>query len=216
MQGSVVCPGEPPGLVFGRGCLRAAGESTMTQQAPAPGSSQVTLADFGEDEASRWENLMRRFDRPLRGYFASRIRNPSDIDDLVQEVFVQLLRRASGGPIEHVQQYLFQVASSVLCDQGRYMKSRRFDAHESYEEDVHAVATEISLERIVIGEETLRRMNEALQQLPERTRDIFFLRAIQQRKHEEVAVLLGISTRIVHKHMARALTHLHEFMTELA
>src|SRR5690606_10310350 len=105
----------------------------MTQQAPVP--DQLTLADFGEDEASRWQNLMQRFDRPLRGYLATRVRNPSDIDDLVQEVFIQLLRRGSGAPIEHVQQYLFQVASSVLCDQGRYMKSRRSDAHETYEED---------------------------------------------------------------------------------
>jgi RNA polymerase sigma factor (sigma-70 family) len=187
----------------------------MTQQASASSGVGV-VADVGEDEVHRWEDLMRRFERPLRGYFASRIRNPSDIDDLVQEVFVQLLRRSSGGPIEHVQQYLFQVASSVLCDQGRYMKSRRLDAHETYEEDLHAVPTEISLERIVIGEETLRRMNAALLELPERTRDIFFLRAIQQRKHEEVAALLGISTRIVHKHMARALTHLHAFMNELS
>lgn len=177
-------------------------------------STQMALADFGDDETSRWENIMRRYDRPLRGFFATRARNAADIDDLVQEVFMQLLRRASGGPIENVQPYLFQVASNVLCDSGRRMKSHHQDAHESYDESVHAIATEISLERIVIGEDTLRQMNVALQELPQRTRDVFFLRGMRQCKHEEVAHMLGISLHTVHKHMSRALRHLDKIMKD--
>ena len=66
MQGSVVCPGEPPGLVFGRGCLRAAGESAMTQQAPAPGSSQVTLADFGEESLRLMNEALQQLQERTR------------------------------------------------------------------------------------------------------------------------------------------------------
>lgn len=179
----------------------------MAGQALQP-TGQNALADFGQDEATRWENVMRRFGPPLRGYFANRVRNPADIDDLVQEVFVQLLQRSSGGPIEHVQQYLFQVASNVLCDQGRRRKARHQDQHEAYDETVHAVATEISMERIVIGEESMERVAAALEQLPQRTRDVFFLRGMRQRKHEEIASMLGISKRAVQKHMAAALKHL--------
>lgn len=179
----------------------------MAGQALQP-TGQNALADFGQDEATRWENVMRRFGPPLRGYFANRVRNPADIDDLVQEVFVQLLQRSSGGPIEHVQQYLFQVASNVLCDQGRRRKARHQDQHEEYDEAVHAVPTEISMERIVIGEEDMDRVARLLQQLPQRTRDVFFLRSMRQRKHEEIASMLGISKRAVQKHMANALKHL--------
>lgn len=186
----------------------------MTQSPSSSTPPPTALADFGDDATHQWENVMRRYGPALRGFFAQRARNPSDVDDLVQEVFVQLLRRGNGKPIERVQQYVFQVASSVLCDQGRSMKARQHDAHESYDEASHAIATEISLERIVIGEEMLARMNAALQKLPQRTRDIFFLRAVQQRKHDDVARLLGISTRVVHKHMARALTYLHQHLAD--
>lgn len=168
-------------------------------------TGQVSLADFGQDDATRWENVMRRFGPPLRGYFANRVRNTADIDDLVQEVFVQLLQRTRGGPIEHVQQYVFQVASNGLCDMGRRRKARHLDQHEEYDETIHAVATEISMERIVIGEEEMDRVSRTLQQLPQRTRDVFFLRSMRQRKHEEIATLLGISKRAVQKHMANAL-----------
>ncbi len=151
---------------------------------------------------------MRRYGQALRGYFSSRVRNPADVDDLVQEVFVQMLRRTSGEPIEHAQHYLFQVASNVLCDQGRRMKARHQDQHESFDETVHGLSTEISPERIVLGRESIERVIAILQDLPPRTRDIFILRGIRQLRHEEVAHMLGVSMRVVHEHMAKALKHL--------
>lgn len=186
----------------------------MTVAGEAEPSAQIALADFGADDATRWENVMRRYGPPLRGYFASRVRNVADVDDLVQEVFAQLLQRASGGPIEHVQRYIFQVASNVLCDQGRRRKSREYDMHESYDEALHAIASEISMERIVIGEESMGRVNAALQKLPQRTRDVFFLRGMCQRQHEDIARVLGISKRAVQKHMAAALKHLGRTLNE--
>lgn len=169
---------------------------------------EKTLADFGEDEASRWENVMRRYEKALRGFFVNRVRNPADVDDLVQEVFVQLLRRGTDRPIDNVEGYLFRVASNVLCDQGRRMKSRHQDEHDPYDEELHGGATEITPARIVIGEQALSVVTEAMHELPRRTQDVFFLRGIRQRKHREVARMLGISERVVHKHMARALKHL--------
>lgn len=170
-----------------------------------PSAGPTTL---GAEDAAQWDAVVRRFAPALRGFFATRVRNPADIDDLVQEVFVQLLQRASGGPIEKVQQYLFQVAANVLCDQGRRRKVRHQDQHESFDEDVHALISELSPERIAIGQDDVRRVADALRELPAITRDVFFLRGIRNRKHDEVADMLGISLRSTHNHMDRALKHL--------
>lgn len=165
-------------------------------------------AGLGKDEARRWDSLVRCHEKALRGFFANRVRNQADVDDLVQEVFLQLLKRDDSQPIENVRHYLFRIASNVLCDQGRRMQSRRQDAHDPYDEELHGGATEITPARIAIGEQALELVNRALRELPQRTQDVFFLRGIRQRKHEEVARMLGISQRVVHKHMARALKHL--------
>ncbi len=69
-----------------------------------------------DEEKAELDAIARRYGPALRGYFANRVRNPSDIDDLVQEVFLQLLRRGSDEPVEHVEQYLFEVSSNVLSD----------------------------------------------------------------------------------------------------
>jgi RNA polymerase sigma factor (sigma-70 family) len=166
------------------------------------------LADFGEDDLSRWDNVARRYRVALGGFFANRVRNAADVDDLVQEVFVQLIRRGRGEPIEHIEQYLFQVAANVLRDHGRRRLVRHQDEHYSFDEDIHIFATEISPERVLLGEESLARFENALEQLPERTRDIFLLRSMERCKFADIARMLGVSKSTVEKEMVKAMMHL--------
>lgn len=177
-------------------------------------TEKVAFDDLGETDASRCEHLMRRYGPALRGYFASRLRNPADVDDLVQEVFVQLLRRTSEAPIQNAQHYLFQMASNVLCDHGRKQKVRHQDQHDSFDEMVHDLHTDISPERIVMGRETMQQVIAALEGLSPRTRDIFILRGVRQLKHEQVSHMLGVSTRVIHEHMAKAIQHLTKVFGE--
>lgn len=168
----------------------------------------IALAALGPDDAARWEAVALRYRAPLRGFFANRVRNPADVDDLVQEVFVQMIRRAEGEPIERVEQYLFQVAANVLRDLARRRQVRHYDAHDSFDETLHDGVSEISPERELLARESLSRLHAALRQLPERTRDIFVLRALEHYRTADVARMIGISTRAVEKHMTRALAHL--------
>lgn len=176
----------------------------------SPSAGREAFVDFGEDDASRWETIARLYTMPLRGYFSKRVRNQADVDDLIQEVFVQLLRRSRGKPIERVQQYLFQVAANVLRDQGRRGQARHLDEHESYDEARHEFSTEISPERVLLGEDAIERVATALQRLPQRTQDVFFLRAIDRCKFKDIARKLGVSLSTVEKEMADAILYLHE------
>jgi RNA polymerase sigma factor (sigma-70 family) len=188
---------------------------TKGEPEPPEETEKRSFSDFGDDARSRWANIVRRFEGPLRGFFANRVKNPADIDDLVQAVFLQLLQRNNGESIEYVQQYLFQAAANVLRDQHRRSMVRHGDQHQSYDEELHAVGTEISMERILIAQESVALVMSAINQLPERTREVFFLRGIGKRPHDEVALMLGISRRVVHKHMARAFKHLGRVLGEL-
>jgi RNA polymerase sigma-70 factor (ECF subfamily) len=66
----------------------------------------------------------------------------------------------------------------------------------------------IPLERVVLSEEALHRVDAALLQLNERTRDVFVLNRLEQMKNREIAQMLGISESAVEKHMTKALAHL--------
>ncbi|MBN4747395.1 RNA polymerase subunit sigma-24, partial [Pandoraea nosoerga] len=59
----------------------------------------------------------------LRRFFKRRA-NPSDVDDLVQDVFVRLHSAQLREPIENVEGYLFTVARHVLVSRHRAECSR--------------------------------------------------------------------------------------------
>lgn len=183
------------------------------------GNTQVSwgrpdLAGAGDDEIARWERAAQQFISPLRGFFHNRVRNPADVDDLVQEVFVQLIQRernqTNGEAVEHLEQYIFQTAANILRDRGRRDQVRHRDEHESYEESEHGFVTEITPERIVLGEEGIARVDAVLRQLPERTRDVFILRWVNKHTFPEIARKLGMTKRHAQRHMAAALKHLGE------
>jgi RNA polymerase sigma factor (sigma-70 family) len=182
----------------------------MTNSTPAPWPRALESAD--DDERTRWGNTVRQYTAQLRGFFVKRVRNPADVDDLVQEVFLQLIQRdrnsKTGEAIEHMEQYTFQAAANVLRDRGRRDQVRHRSAHESFDEALHALTTEITPERIVLGHEGIDRVNAVLSQLPERTRDVFVLRWTEKQSFPEIAQMLGMSTRAAQRHMALALKHL--------
>ncbi|WP_189644786.1 RNA polymerase sigma factor [Luteimonas gilva] len=168
----------------------------------------ASLAEYGEDFADRWNNVSLRYRAPLRGFFAKRVKDAAEVEDLTQEVFLHLIRRAHGEPIEHVEQYVFQVAANALRDWRRRRDVRDQDAHESFDAEIHQPATDISPERVLLGREAVEQVEAVLRGLPERTRDVFVLRALEQRKYAEIAAMMGISVRAAEKHMAKALAQL--------
>jgi len=138
----------------------------------------------------------------LRRYFRKRV-PASDVDDLVQEVFLNLQSRQTQSPIENVGGYLFAVAGHVLV---RYRTQSR-KAHaplESFAEDVYASSAP-SPERVLASHEELRRLVAALECLPLRTRDVFVLHRFEEMTYPAIACALHISVSAVEKQIMNAL-----------
>ncbi|WP_374471682.1 RNA polymerase sigma factor [Phenylobacterium sp.] len=151
--------------------------------------------------------------RALARYFASRIPDGAEVDDLVQEVFARLAARDSEAPIAHLSAFVFQLAANVLADRGRRRFARHADAHVPFEPERHA-EPDIDPHRILAARQDLEAATRALLQLPERTRTIFLLHRLEGRRAKEIAAQLGISVSAVEKHMMRALQHLSAMRTE--
>lgn len=161
------------------------------------------------ERATDIEALSRRFRVPLQRYFEKRIGRQAEIDDLVQEVFLNL---ASGGKIECVERpeaYLFKTAANVLTDRWRRLTARAADSHEPYDEEVHGSAREtLSPERALLGTQAVEQLVAALQELPERMRVVWALYHLEDLTHHEIARRLGITVSAIEKHIGRANGHL--------
>jgi RNA polymerase sigma-70 factor (ECF subfamily) len=153
--------------------------------------------------------LSERFRGVLMRYFERQVRESEDTEDMVQEVFVRLLRRRDLAAIDSPEGYLFETAASVVRDRARKRIVRHAQDHESYEESVHAVE-DASLERVSMDREALQVVIRALQELPERTRAVFVLHRMEELRQSELARRLGISVSAVEKHMIKAVAYLME------
>ncbi|MDB5576378.1 MAG: sigma-70 family polymerase sigma factor [Bradyrhizobium sp.] len=142
-----------------------------------------------------------------------RVRNHSDIDDMVQQVFERLLKRGDVTAIEQLGGYVFQTASSVFIDYQRRRRTRHADEHDQFDEHNHA-DVDFSPEHVLMERERLAHATTILLNLPERTRVIFVLRRLEGMKYLDIAARLGISVSAVEKHMERAVVRLTESLEQ--
>lgn len=170
----------------------------LIDAAPSPG------AGIGDEELRAW---MLQHGPALRRYFLRRA-NTADADDLVQDVFVLLQARGATSQIENVQGYLFRTAANVLARR-RQQRTWRWGAQEDLEA-VEGLADEISPERILISKQAIDMIMRALDDLPPRSAQAFFLYRFEHLSQEAVARRMGISVKAVEALMSRALRHLFE------
>ena len=154
------------------------------------------------------EHLAERYRRALNRFFDRRAPQlGSESEDLTQEVFVRLATRSSSEPIEQLDGYIFQTASSVLTDRARRRAVRKSDLHVAYEEPEHAVE-DFSPERVLLAREQVAMVRTVLERLPERVRAAFVLHRFEELGYAEIAKRLGVSVSSIEKYISQALKEL--------
>ncbi len=158
------------------------------------------------------ERLDARFRAPLMSFFLRRTGDRQDAEDLTQEVFVRILRRGEEPPTEYAEVFIFKVAANLLRDRARQAGARHKADHFSLDpvdpDAAPGLIEDLGPERVLLSQEALAAALRALEELGERTRDIFVLYRLERMKQREIAALYRISVSAVEKHIARASEHL--------
>ena len=160
--------------------------------------------------------LDARFRGPLMSFFLRRTGSRQDAEDLTQEVFLRILRRDEEPPENYAELFVFKIAANLLRDRARQSGARRRTDHVSLDladepasgQVAPGLIEDLGPERVLLSQEALAAALRALDQLGERTRDIFVLYRLEKMKQREIAALYGISVSSVEKYVARATEHL--------
>lgn len=159
------------------------------------------------------QGLNARFRGPLMAFFVKRIRDRVLAQDLTQETMLRVIAAHKVTPIEHVERYLFRVALNLLRDHNTreaqlgpsaFVPIDEATAHELE----HQLVEDLSPERVILSRDSLTDVLAALEELGERTRDIFVLFRLERMKQKDIATLLGIGQSTVEKHVMKATLHL--------
>jgi RNA polymerase sigma-70 factor (ECF subfamily) len=146
-------------------------------------------------------------------FFLRRLQNIAEAEDMTQEVLLRVIAASKLRPIEKASAFVFSVATNLLRDQRRKAVRSGEPVFLPIDE---ALASELesqlqedfSPERVLLSRDTLADALSLLDELGERTRDIFILFRIENMKQKDIAALYGIAQSTVEKHVMKAVLHL--------
>lgn len=148
----------------------------------------------------------RRLRSALNAFFARRLSDPVEAEDMTQEVFCRL---AVPGRQEVAasDSYVFAIAANLLRDRARREKVRR-NYREARRLDEFLGIDPIDPFRITAGKQDLLSLARAIANLPEKTREIFMMNRVEDVDKHRLAERFGLTVRMIEIHIKRALTAL--------
>lgn len=165
------------------------------------------ISEIVAEERSRLLNFIRR-----------RVPDPSDVEDIVQEVFYELVEaNRLLMPISHVTGWLFRVARNRIIDLFRKKKTERFSDASGAGDDDELLGLEELLPSPDAGPEALYFRNLlldelglALDELPAEQRDVFVAHELEGRSFKELSAETGVNVNTLLSRKRYAVLHLRE------
>ncbi len=154
----------------------------------------------------------------LRNFIRRRVPDPSDAEDIVQEVFYELVEaNRLLMPIEHVTGWLFRVARNRITDLFRKRKPETFSDAAVEDEDGELLRIEDLLPSPDAGPEALYFRNVlldelefAIGELPDEQREVFVAHELEGRSFKELSAATGVSVNTLLSRKRYAVLHLRE------
>jgi len=149
---------------------------------------------------------------PLLRFLQHRLGDRHAAEDALQESFTRFAASNAATAPDKERPYLFQIAANLLHDQARERQRRGGDML-SLDDQQHGAQADAAISpaptpaAAAEHRQRLARLQEALAELPERQRQAFVLHRFDGLTQDEVAQQMGISRRMVTKHLARALAY---------
>jgi RNA polymerase sigma factor (sigma-70 family) len=163
-----------------------------------------------DDSQAFVTEIATKHGKRLRRYLAARLRNSADVSDLVQEVFLRMLRVDRHESIRNPEAYVMTVAGHVLHQH----TLRRIVAPETLSTlDVLVdlqTAIEMDPAAQLDAQRRLQALDRTLESLAPNVHATFVLHRRDGMTLEEIAEQLGVSRPMVKKYLAKALLQCRE------
>jgi RNA polymerase sigma factor (sigma-70 family) len=167
----------------------------------------IQISEIVQKERSRLRNFIRR-----------RVPDPADAEDIVQEVFYELVEaNRLLMPIEHVTGWLYRVARNRITDLFRKKKPELFSDEAVQDENGELLQIEDLLPSPDAGPEAeyvrnllLEELEIAIDELPEEQREVFIAHELEGRSFKELAAESGVSINTLLSRKRYAVLHLRQ------
>src|SRR5262245_52757163 len=174
------------------------------------------------DEQGAVERLVRSYQNQLFGYALRLLRDPSDAQEVTQDAFLRaydaLTARydASKCRTLALRPWLFRITRNLAYNRRR---ARRTTREEPFPEadgwHGPALRYESGAAQNLEAQEERARLERALGQLDQASREVILLRFVEELPYAEIGAVVGTGEAAVRGKVFRALRHLRTMLTEM-
>lgn len=126
--------------------------------------------------------------------------NPKDAEDIRHDIYIRVLEAAERERPGLPKAFLFSVAKNLLIDRARHDRIVAIDLLEDLDA-LNVLIDEMSPERRASGREQVTRLSALFDRLPQRQRQVVWMRRIEDLPQKEIATRLNIAEATVEKHL---------------
>src|SRR6266704_2156254 len=170
------------------------------------------------EQDQRISEVVKREQSRLRNFIRKRVPDPSDVEDILQEVFYELVEaNRLLMPIDHVTGWLFRVARNRITDLFRKKRPETFSAAAVEDEDGELLHVEDLLpspdagpEALYVRNLLLDELELALDELPDEQREVFVAHELEGRSFKELSAESGVNVNTLLSRKRYAVLHLRE------
>ena len=159
--------------------------------------------------------LFERHHRSVYRYCLQMTRQRALSEDLVQDVFLRMLRKAGSYRGDgSFKAWMFNIARNVTVDHTR--RARRYaDPGDALDAVPDSLIDSRSAEQAAAGTESMQRLVEALAALPDAVREVIWLGRFEFANYDELGVALDCSAGTARVRMHRAIKQLNQSFQKL-
>ncbi len=172
------------------------------------------MARIGDGDHEAFRELVERHQNTVIGTVAKMLGNPSDAEDISQQVFLRIWRNARRyRPDARFTTYLFTITRNLVFNETRRRGRKKEVSADEREENSHHQIEDSPDRRPdaeLLQAELREAIDAAIAALPESQRMAVVLRRYQQLSYEEIAAVLGLSVSAVKSLLFRARSALRE------
>lgn len=175
--------------------------------------SKILIADLREGDKKAYEFLFRNYYAALCHYAERYIKDQSLAEDVVAQVFCNLFIKRQELVIQSIEPYLFfSVRNSALNSLRSRKNISETDKTSDYEMLPLSGLAGNDFSNPMLHREAEKLLEDAINTLPPKCREIFLLSRNERLSHKEIAKKLGISVNTVETQMSRAIKKLSKLL----
>ena len=171
---------------------------------------------FGDQKAL--ESMFSIYFPRLNDFARKVIKDEFISQDIVQEVFLKVWEKKTEIESINLEAYLFRLVRNRCIDYIKHLKVVNNQIHEiqisSKYEELYRIDFIGNEPYVLIEKELKTKIDETIQSLPDRCREVFILSRMNGLKNKEIAEKLNISIKNVERHLSRAIQSFRKNFSE--